>query len=109
MGLWADFLVPAVYFLGFALLGGTPGKYLVGLRLRRYDGLRPGLKDAFRRYWGFVLIMALAVVLDPLWPKAHLTGINLVGAIFVFELLTRKAGQLPRDRFSATSYWRAGQ
>ena len=109
IGYWVDFLVPSLYFLGFAILGGTPGKVLVGLRLRRFDGLRPDLKDAFHRYWAFVLIMGLAVVLDPLWPKARLTGINLVGALFVFELLTRKAGQLPRDRFSATSYWRTNR
>lgn len=101
-----ELLVPALYFFGFAFLGGTPGKYMLGLRLRRDDGPRPALGDVLRRYGAFLLVVAASIALDPFSAKAKATGIGVIGAVFVLELLVRRTWQLPRDRFSGTSYWK---
>jgi uncharacterized RDD family membrane protein YckC len=60
----------SVYLVG--RFGGTPGKLIVGIRIRKLNGEPIGYRQAFLRYSvGFILGMATSLAL--LFPLFHLT------------------------------------
>jgi uncharacterized RDD family membrane protein YckC len=70
---WWVTLISTVCFFGYftlftALYGKTPGKMLLGLRVVRYDGSKPGWATAFLRQCFGYTVSSAGILLGFIWP-----------------------------------------
>ena len=84
--LLAGVVIPPAYrILFFVVTGQTPGMAVMGLRLRRSDGRKVGVRQALKRVLAYSLTLGLGSFLIPVTGRRRALHDILAGTVVVYD------------------------
>ncbi len=82
----AGVIIPPAYrILFFVIAGQTPGMAVMGLRLRRSDGRKVGIRQAVKRVFTFYATLGLGSVLIPVTARRRALHDIVAGTVVVYD------------------------